>query len=175
MKIQLGTIAIALALLSAIPAVAHPRGGHHGVHHGGYHQWQANFGLECSPLLMFRSPEQVLADRNASMQAQDWDAVACDYAKNAFVISDNGVDEGREVIKASLQGLSAFFGGTLPTITSQVAVRNTIRVTFEIDIGWLSIPDGVDTYIIERGQIQSQTAHGLPVFLGPPPGPAPGQ
>ena len=56
-------------------------------------------------------------------------------------------------------------------MNEQVVSGGLARVLFEIDLGFASIPDGVDTYVIIFGQIHRQTAHGSLVFAGPPPAP----
>ena len=132
---------------------------------------------DCPAGLKNRSAAQVLNDHRAALAAGDWAAVACNYAEDAVVISDQGIDSGRAVITASLQGLSGFLGGTVPVVNQEVIVTilndraEMARVLFSITTPCLDIPDGVDTYIIKRGRIQSQTAHGFPVFKCFPPAP----
>lgn len=38
------------------------------------------------------------------------------------------------------------------------------RLLFTIDTPCVTVPDGIDTYIIRSGQIHAQTSHGFPVF-----------
>lgn len=126
---------------------------------------------KCPAQLKHRTPAEVLADHRAALAAKDWHAVGCNYAKDAIVISDMGVTQGRENIVADLQGFDQAFGGALPTVTMETVADDTALVLFELDLGFLLIPDGVDTYIIRKGKIFRQTAHGQVVFTGPPPPP----
>jgi hypothetical protein len=136
---------------------------------------------KCDHSLKDRSAEEVLDDHRAALAVGDWEAVGCNYAEDAKVISDGGVIEGRDAIVAALQGFAGFFGGAVPMVNEEVIVQilnhNTdmARVLFSISTPCVDIPDGADTYIIKKGKIEAQTAHGFPVFkCGPPPGPPPG-
>ncbi len=133
------------------------------------HGW-GNNGPKCPAYLYFRTPEQVMQDHRQALADKDWEAVACNYSKQARVISDQGVTIGRDNIVADLQALDALFG-TTPTVVEETISADVVRVLFELDLGFAVIPDGVDTYVIWFGQIHRQTAHGNLVFLGPPPGP----
>lgn len=133
--------------------------------------------IECPKGWRHRTPEQVLADHRAALAAGDVALdVQCNYARDAVVISDQGVDRGREAIALSLQGLVAFFGGAVPLVHSEIVVSvlnpNThmVKLLFSVETPCIDVPDGVDTYVIRHGQIHAQTAHGFPVFkCGPPP------
>ncbi len=131
----------------------------------------------CAPGLKNRTAAQVLVAHRAALAAGDWLAVGCNYGKNAKVISDQGVTTGRADIVLALQGLSGFFGGTIPMLNQEVIVTilggNTemARVLFSITTPCVTIADGVDTYIIKDGRIQAQTAHGFPTFTCAPPMP----
>ena len=122
---------------------------------------------QCDPKLRFRTPTEVLVDHRAALSAHDWNAVGCNYSRRAVVISDQGVDQGREEIVSSLQYLVFLFGGVMPVITDEVATGSLVRVLFTLDIGWLQIPDGTDTYIIKYGRIVQQTSHGVGIVVTP--------
>lgn len=154
--------AVAVAALVASSASAHGGRGHH---------------RDCARSLNNRTADQVLDDHRAALAAGDWDAVGCNYAEDAVVISDQGTISGREDIVAALQGLSGFLGGAIPMVVEEVIVSilndraEMGRVLFSVTTPCVDIPDGADTYIIKNGKIQAQTAHGLPVFKCAPPGP----
>lgn len=124
-----------------------------------------------------RTPEQVLEDHRAWLAAGDVERdVQCNYARDAVVVSDMSVDQGRDAIRLSLLGLVQFFGGAVPAVHSEIIVTvmndrtYLAKVLFSVETPCISVPDGIDTYVIKNGQIQGQTAHGFPVFTcGPPP------
>jgi hypothetical protein len=132
----------------------------------------------CPQGLQHRTPEQVLEDQRSWLAAGQFQLAGCNYADDAVVITDGGVITGRATIVQQLTGLGQFFGGAVPMVNEEVVVSilngNTYmaRILFSIDTPCVDIPDGTDMYIIKRGRIQAQTAHGFPVFqCGPPPGP----
>jgi hypothetical protein len=135
----------------------------------------------CSAALMKRSAAEVLASQRAALAAGDWETVRCNYAADAVVISDMGVTEGVDDIVMALQGFGMLFGGTVPVLDEEIVVSilndkaEMARILFSITTPCVDIPDGTDTYIVRKGKIVAQTAHGFPVFkCFPPPGPPPG-
>lgn len=131
-----------------------------------------------------RTPEQVLDDHRNAMAIGDLDSVFCNYAVDAVVISDGGIDEGQDQIRSSLEFLLNLFGGTLPVVVQQIVVEvpenerrfppaavlhdsnpiHMVRLLFTIDTPCVIVPDGIDTYVIRAGQIHAQTSHAFPVF-----------
>ena len=127
--------------------------------------------LECDPLLKQRTPEAVLADLRAALAAEDWDTVRCSFKTDAILISDNGVSVGVDAIVAEFQALSVFFGGSFVQVYQEIVVtiprgdnRFMARVLYTVDTACADVPDGIDTYIIGRGQIVSLTTHGFIQF-----------
>lgn len=87
------------------------------------------------------------------------------------MISDNGVSTGVNPIVAEFQALVAFFGGTTPTVYSEIVVtippgdnRFMVRTLSFIDTVCVDVPDGTETYVIKGGKIVSLTTHGFFVF-----------
>jgi len=124
---------------------------------------------KCPPGLGKRHPLQVVADLRAALAAQDWEAVACNYLRTAFLIDDQGFHIGPEEIVASYVSYHDLFGGAQPLITEEEAYERVVRTLYQLDGGWVVIEDGVDTYHIANGRIRFQTRHGLLTFTGPPP------
>lgn len=169
------------------------------VEPGGPALGQAPFEPSLPPLPAFcaedtyeRTPDQVLEDHRAALAAGNLDAVRCNYAVDAVVISDGGIDVGQDEIRSSLAFFLQIFGGTQPQVVQQITVQvpdqgqqfppapvlapvldpppptHMVRLLFTFDTPCLSIPDGLDTYIIRSGQIHAQTSHAVPVFRCPP-------
>ena len=117
-----------------------------------------------------RTAEQVLSDHRAALAEGDIDRdVQCNYAADAVVISDAGVDRGREAIRKRLLEIAALFRDAVPALTAQTIVpldeaTSMARVLFSVATPGIEVADGVDTYIIKNGQIHWQSAHGRPVF-----------
>jgi hypothetical protein len=121
----------------------------------------------CPQGLQSRTPQQVLVDHRAALTAGDLELAMCNFAEDAVVIHDNGIDRGRDAIRASLAFLQFVFGGVVPDVTEEIVepiINNhtfMVRLRFELSLPFGSIPDGLDTYIITKGRIVAQTAHGL--------------
>ncbi|HVS66128.1 MAG TPA: hypothetical protein VMT85_21800 [Thermoanaerobaculia bacterium] len=124
----------------------------------------------CPPHTRLRTPEEVLADHRAALAAGDLDAVDCNYAADATVISDGGIDIGREAIKSSLAFFLRIFDGVQPMVVQEISISalnsqtHVVRLLFTIDTPCVIVPDGIDTYVIRNGQIHAQTSHAFPVF-----------
>jgi hypothetical protein len=122
-----------------------------------------------------RTPEKVLEDHRQALLAGEVDRdVACNYDRDAVVISDQGVDSGRDAIRLALQRLLGAFRGAVPVVRSQVVLPlpgggHMVRVLFSLETPCLDLPDGVDTYLIQGGRILAQTAHASPAFKCAPP------
>jgi ketosteroid isomerase-like protein len=129
----------------------------------------------CPNDLHKRTAAEVLEDHRAALAAGDLDAAMCDYAEDAVVIHDGGIDHGAAEIEATLQILAAMFGGAVPRVDQEVSVSvlgphtEMARVLFTVETACVLVPDGTDTYVVRRGKIEAQTAHGAPVFLCEPP------
>jgi ketosteroid isomerase-like protein len=137
----------------------------------------AHHGPHCDPHLKNRTPEEVLASHRAALAVGDWATVRCNYDDDAVVINDGGVTEGADDIVADLQFIASLIGTAVPVVVQQQVVSilsgdtHMARVLFTITTPCLDVPDGADTYVIKRGKIVAQTAHGFPVFKClPPPG-----
>lgn len=123
----------------------------------------------CPPGMKDRTPGQVVLDLRAAIDAQDWDLVACNYGVNAFVIDDQGLMIGRAEIVAALQSLYELFGNVPVQVQEDNEFKNIVRSLWSLDGGWVIVPDGATTYVVNNGRVRKQTTHGLIEFTGPPP------
>lgn len=93
---------------------------------------------------------------------------------------------GHAAIRNSVEFFFQVFGGPLPQVVQQITVEvpseqqpqfppakvlhqpppppPMTRLLFTIDTPCVTVPDGIDTYIIRSGQIHAQTSHAFPVF-----------
>lgn len=124
---------------------------------------------DCPPGYRDRTPAEVVDDYLAAYAARDATALACAYHPDAYVIDDQGVLIGPDEIVQAALSLDDLFSGADFQVTNEVVFDDTARLLWELDGGFVVIPDGTDTFVIERGQIRRQTRHGLIEFTGPPP------
>jgi hypothetical protein len=125
----------------------------------------------CPASHALRDATTVYNELQASLDAQDWTALACNYATDAFEIYDQGIVIGHSQIIAKDQSLASasLFNGVTPTSVHRDTFQDTVRVLDALDAGWITMPDRVRTFVIECGIITRSTSHGLIVFTGPPP------
>jgi hypothetical protein len=116
-------------------------------------------GYRCSPWRFLRSPRQVMVDHQAALLSGDMDKAMCDYAPHARVLSEGGVQVGRDQIRAGFEGMAGLFGGIMPNTTGIFDTGEVVMVTWEVFTPMASIPDGVDTFVVRFGQIIYQTVH----------------
>jgi hypothetical protein len=122
----------------------------------------------CPPEYANRTLVQVVDDLWSAVVQDDAEAIACNLHEDAFFINDQAVLVGRTMIAESLRSLTALFGYAAPDFAAEDQWEDTIRVRYSLDGGWIVIPDGIDTYVIEAGKIRKATQHGLIEFTGPP-------
>tara|TARA_R110002049_G_scaffold232354_4_gene404919 strand:+ start:4053 stop:4904 length:852 start_codon:yes stop_codon:yes gene_type:complete len=125
--------------------------------------------LTCPASYALRSNTSVLAELRAAIAREDWDDVACHYKPNAFILDDQGILVGHDDILTATQSLNTLFNGVNAYVIQEDIFRDTARVLYSLDAGWVEIKDGVSSYVIENGVITQQTSHGLITFNGPPP------
>jgi hypothetical protein len=87
------------------------------------------------------------------------EAAICDFAEDAVVIMPGQTIRGRDAIGQGLLGMSSLLGGAVPEILTLTASGSVVMITFSADGTPCTIPDGSDTYVVERGLIKVQTVH----------------
>lgn len=122
---------------------------------------------ECPKADKQATPEQVFAARIEAMQRGDFQAIACSYAEDAVVIFPGTVIRGREAIMRAFADFAGVLGGAPPVVTSSTEAGNVLLITYEVHTPRVSIPDGSDTFVIEKGRITSQVVHASLVFHQP--------
>src|SRR5688572_3495710 len=108
---------------------------------------------QCPPGHHTRTPQEVLDSHRDALARGDVEfTVQCNYSEEAVVISDVGVDVGRDAIRQSLNFLVFLFGGAVPALHSEVSVvilnpvTHMVRVLLSVETQCVDVPDGIDTY-----------------------------
>ena len=83
----------------------------------------------------------------------------CDFDENARVILPGQVIQGLDNIKGGLGGVGSLLGGAVPQVQTLTSARSVVLLTFTANGNPCTIPDGADTYVVERGHITVQTVH----------------
>jgi hypothetical protein len=113
----------------------------------------------CSHHLAGRSAEETVREHVALLVAGNLDQAMCDYAENARVILPGQVIRGLADIKGALTSVGSLLGGAPPQIETLTTAESVVLLTFEADGNPCTIPDGADTYVIDKGHIVLQTVH----------------
>ncbi len=123
-------------------------------------------GLDsCSPDRFKRTAEQTIREHIAAMEAGDWAKARCDYALDVVVQTDMGTFQGRDTATGGVKALLSMVG-QLPNVLSISSSGPVVFITWNLLRTGLCVPDGTDTYVVERGQIKFQTSHALMTFCG---------
>jgi len=130
----------------------------------------------CSNDLTRRTAEQAIQQHLALLQAGNLDAAMCDFDENAVVLlapldgpSPGGpgpqVVTGLDNIKNGLAGVVSLLGGfNVPVVQTFLPTDGAVQITFTgvpnpPNGAPCIIPDGSDTYVVEKGLITIQTVH----------------
>ena len=112
----------------------------------------------CSNDLKHRTPEEAIQEHLALLQAGLIDQAMCDYADDAEVVLPGQVITGLANIRAGLEQITGLLG-VVPTVTTFTPTDRLVMITFTALGSPCQIPDGSDTYVVEKGLIKVQTVH----------------
>jgi SnoaL-like protein len=114
----------------------------------------------CPMQLQQRSPEQVLEAHLAAFRSGNVALIVCDYAKDAIVMLPGTVVQGLDEIESLFAGFLQAAGPILGvTVTSLTSRDNAFLMTYSIDSAHIVVPNGVDTFVIEKGRIVLQSGY----------------
>ena len=107
---------------------------------------------------MARTPDEIVQHHLKALGDGDVDEIMADYAADAVLITAAGVRSGRDAIRDGFQRLVTTLSGIVWTSTAQVSSGDTVLLEWTADAGSVAVEDGVDTFVVRDGLIQSQTA-----------------
>jgi len=114
----------------------------------------------CPKQLQQRSPEQVLEAHLAAFRSGNAALIACDYAKDAIVMLPGTVAQGLDEIETLFAGFLQAAGPILGvTVTSLTSRGSAVLMTYSIDSAHIVVPNGADTFVIEKGRIVLQSGY----------------
>ncbi len=103
-----------------------------------------------------RTPEEVFNHHVQALGAEDVAATVLDYAETSRIITPAGVMQGRDAIGAYFAELFRIVPKASWTVKTSF-VDNILFLEWTADSDRASINDGVDTFILHDGLIQTQT------------------
>ena len=149
MKIASLLLAWALPLFVAMPAIAFG---------------EKSAQPDCPTHLKQRSPAEVVQSHLTAFLLGDATMLACDYAEDAVLILPgivpSGIVQGRANIAAVYASFFALRGGNVHETTTSLTISGDIAMLeYTVTSDHVSVSDGVDSFVIDKGQITTQTAH----------------
>jgi len=121
--------------------------------------WAYDDGAQCPPNREDRTADQVLSDHVAAILAADPVRVACDYSEEAVVILPGQIAQGPDQIQNLFAYLFNLMGGNISLgLTSKTSAAAYTLLLYTVNSTHVSVPDGVDTFVIRHGRIVAQTA-----------------
>ncbi|MBN2002975.1 MAG: nuclear transport factor 2 family protein [Anaerolineae bacterium] len=106
---------------------------------------------------MVRSTEQVFQDQVNAHLRGDFDAMVANYADDAVLLAMDGARVGKAAIeKYLIETLSALHDAKL-TPTGHIVQGDYVLFTWTGESDTMTIPYGVDTFVIHDGKIQLET------------------
>jgi hypothetical protein len=113
----------------------------------------------CSDGLKHRTAEETIRQHLAFLQTGDLDQAMCDFDEDSKVILPGQVVSGLDNIRAGLSNIGALLGDAIPEVRTLTATKAVVLITFTALGEPCTIPDGSDTYVVEKGHIVTQTVH----------------
>ena len=107
---------------------------------------------------MARTPDEVVQHHFKALGDGDLEEIMTDYAPDAALITQAGVVAGREAIRGAFGQLLTSLPNIAWTASAQVSAGDTVLLEWTADAGAVAVEDGVDTFVVREGLIQSQTA-----------------
>jgi ketosteroid isomerase-like protein len=107
---------------------------------------------------MAHTPDEVVRHHFKALGDGDLEEIMTDYAADAVLITAAGVVAGRDAIRGAFGQLLTNMPNIAWTASSQVSASDTVLLEWTADAGAVAVEDGVDTFVVRDGLIQSQTA-----------------
>jgi ketosteroid isomerase-like protein len=120
---------------------------------------------DCPKHLNHRSTVEVVQSHLTAFLLGDATMLACDYAPDAVLILPGGfvptgIVQGRANIAAVYASFFALRGGNVDETTTSLTISDDIAMLeYTVTSDHVSVSDGVDSFVSDKGQITAQTAY----------------
>lgn len=105
-----------------------------------------------------RTPQEIFQHHAEALGAEDADGAALDYAETAYIITRDGIMQGKQAIRD-------FFAGVFKALpqakwdVEPTFVEDILFLLWKADSTVARVSDGVDTFVFQDGLIRVQTVH----------------
>jgi uncharacterized protein (TIGR02246 family) len=104
-----------------------------------------------------RTPQEVFAHHAEALMAGDLDEIVADYADDAVFITPGGVKRGKEGVRDAFTALLAELPNAEWAVPTQTFEGDVLFIEWRADSKANRVEDGIDTFVIKDGMIQTQT------------------
>jgi ketosteroid isomerase-like protein len=106
---------------------------------------------------MARSTEQVFEDHKNAILNSDFPKLMADYADSAVLMTMDGTFVGKDAIQGFFQNLFASQPNARVDFRRTVAEGDTLLLEWSAESDVATMPQGVDTFVIQDDKIRRQT------------------
>ena len=106
---------------------------------------------------MARSPQEVFQHHAEALGAGDLDGIVEDYSDNAVFITPDGVLHGKDGVRQGFTKLLADVPNAAWKLNTLIFEGDVLFLEWAATAAATKVEDGVDTFIIQDGQILLQT------------------
>ena len=104
-----------------------------------------------------RTPQEVFQHHAEVLIAGDIDGIVSDYSDDAVFITPDGIKRGKDGIREAFTKLIADVPNADWTLPTQIYDGDVLFLEWTATAAATKVEDGVDTFIIQDGQIMLQT------------------
>ena len=106
---------------------------------------------------MARTPQEIFQHHATALIAGDIDGIVDDYADDAVFITPQGVQRGKDGVRAAFTALLADLPNATGDVPIQVFEDDVLFITWSAVSEKAQATDGVDTFVFRGDSIQVQT------------------
>jgi ketosteroid isomerase-like protein len=112
-----------------------------------------------------RTPQEVFQHHAEVLVAEDLEGIVSDYAEDAVVITPDGVQRGKDGVRAAFEKLLGDIPGAEWELPTQIYEGDVLFLEWKASSSAAKVEDGIDTFVFRDGLIRVQTVR---YTLGPP-------
>jgi ketosteroid isomerase-like protein len=106
---------------------------------------------------MTRTPEEVFQHHAEALGAGDLDEIVADYTDDAVFITPDGVQSGKNGVRAGFIQLLADVPNAAWELKTQIYEYDVLFLEWAADAAATFVEDGIDTFVFRDGLIRVQT------------------
>lgn len=106
---------------------------------------------------MARSPQEIFQHHGEVLMAEDLDGIVSDYSDDALFITPEGVQRGKDGVRAGFVKLIGDVPGARWELPTQIFTDDVLLLEWKAESDKVKVEDGIDTFVFRDGLIRVQT------------------